>query len=293
MRITNNQIYENLMSGINKQLKIKNDSNASISSGTRFQRPAQAGSDYKTSLDLRHTQSQIQGSLESLTVAESRLSASQTLLNDMSNVLKRAQTLAVQQSSGQIGPQEHAAAVSEVTHLLDQVANSANQQWQGEFLFSGTAVNTQPFAVDALGVYQYQGSDQDRTVSVSTRQSINSNVRGDEAAFAQAFSSLTNFQTALVNNDQASIANAISELTTAGNSVIDLTSNVGGQIKAIQSYTQSYEDMKFSIDKRLNEHEAADIPALVAAMQQADTALQASYSQIANIKNLSLVNFLR
>ncbi len=293
MRITNNQMYENLMSGINKQLKIKNDSNASIASGTRFQRPAQAGLDYKTSLDLRHTQSQIQGSLESLTIAESRLSASQTMLSDISNVLKRAQTLAVQQASGQIGPQEHAATVNEVNHLLDQVANSANQQWQGEFLFSGTAVGTQPFSVDGSGVYQYQGSNQDRTVSVSTRQSINSNIRGDEVAFSQAFSSLTNFQTALANNDQTSIANAISELTAAGNGIIDLTSNVGGQIKALQSYTQSYKDMKFSIDKRLNEHEAADIPALVAAMQQADTALQASYSQIANIKNLSLVNFLR
>jgi flagellin-like hook-associated protein FlgL len=293
MRITNNQLYENLMSGINKQLKTKNDGNASIASGTRFQRPAQAGLDYKTSLDLRHTQSQIQSSLESLTIADSRLSASQTLLHDISNVLTRAQTIAVQQASGQIGAQEHAAASAEVQHLLDQAINSANQKWQGESLFSGTAINQQAFVQDALGVYQYQGANQDRIVSVSTSQDITSNVRGDEQAFTDTIAALTNFQNALTNNDQAGIATAISELTTANNSMIDLTSRVGGQISAIQSYTQSYEDMKFAIDKRMNEHEAADIPALVASMQQADLALQASYSQIANIKSLSLVNFLR
>ena len=293
MRITNNQMYENLLSGINKQLKIKNDGNASIASGTRFQRPAQAGLDYKTSLDLRHTQGQIQGSLEALTIADSRLSASQTMLHDISNVLTRAQTLAVQQASGQIGAQEHAAAAVEVRHLLDQAVNSANQQWQGEALFSGTAVNQQAFKQDAFGAYQYQGSNQDRIVSVSSTQTLTSNVRGDEPAFTNTFSALSNFQNALLNNDQAGIATAISELTTASNNMIDLTSRVGGQISAIQSYTQSYEDMKFAIDKRMNTHEAADVPALVAAMQQADIALQASYSQIANIKSLSLVNFLR
>jgi flagellin-like hook-associated protein FlgL len=293
MRITNNQLYENLMSGINKQLKIKNDGNASIASGTRFQRPAQAGLDYKTSLDLRHTQSQIQGSLEALTIANSRLSASQTMLHDISNVLTRAQTIAVQQASGQIGAQEHVSAAAEVQHLLNQAVNSANQKWQGEALFSGTAVNQQAFVQDAFGIYQYQGSNQDRIVSVSTSQNITSNVRGDEPAFIKTLTALSNFQNALTNNDQAGIATAISELTDANNSMIDLTSRVGGQISAIQSYTQSYEDMKFAIDKRMNEHEAADIPALVASMQQADLALQASYSQIANIKNLSLVNFLR
>ncbi len=293
MRISSNQQYESLMSGINKQLNIKNDANAAIASGTRFQQPSQAGLDYKTSLDLRHTQSQIQGSLESLSIAESRLSASQTMLSDISNVLNRAQTIAVQQASAQIGAQERNAAAAEVAHLLDQVANAANQKWQGEYLFSGTAVGTQSFAVDATGTYQYQGSDQDRTVSINTTQQMNSNVRGDDPAFLNTFSALSNFQTALLANDQAGIANAISELTTAGNDTINLTSQVGGQIKALQSYTQSYEDMKFTIDIRMNEHEAADVPALVAQMQQADIALQAAYSQIANIKSLSLINFLR
>jgi len=293
MRITNSQLYENLMSGINKQLQIKNDGNASVASGTRFQRPSQAGLDYKTSLDLRHTQSQIKGGLEALTIAESRLSASQTMLNDITNVLTRAQSVAVQQASGQIGGQERAAAAAEVAHLLDQVANSANQQWQGESLFAGTAVGQQSFAPDAFGAYQYQGSNQDRVVVISTRQSITSNVRGDEQAFSNTFSALINFQTALLANDQTGIATAISELTTANNNMIDLTSRVGGQISAIQSYNQSYQDMKFTLDKRLNQHEAADIPALVASMQQADIALQASYSQIAQIKSLSLVNFLR
>ena len=293
MRITNNQMYNNMMTGMNKQLQVHADSSASIASGTRFQRPSQAGIDYKTSLDLRHTQQQIQGSMESLNVAESRLSASQTMLQDITNVLVRAQTLAVQQASAQNGSTEHIVAAVEVGHLLDQAINSANQQWQGEFLFSGTAVDQQAFVADTQGKFVYNGSNQDRIIAINTSHTITSNVRGDEPAFTNTIAALQDFQTALNNNDQQGIANAISTLTKANNDVVDLNSRIGGQVNSVRSFRQSFDDMRFAIDKRMNDHESADIPALVAQMQQADLALQATYSQIANMKSLSLVNFLR
>jgi len=293
MRVTQNQMYDSLTVGINKQLKIKNDANAAISSGTRFQRPAQAGLDYKISLDLRHTQSQIKGSVEALSIADSRLSASQTMLNDISNVLTRAQTLAVQQSSAQNSAGEQLTAAVEVRHLLDQVANSANQTWMGEALFAGTDTSATAFVQDATGAYQYQGSNQDRTVAVNTNQSINTNMRGDEAAFTNTFTALQSFITALETGDRQGITDAIGNLTSATNQIIDLTSRVGGQISAIQSYKTSYDDMSFAIDKRLSEHESADVAKLVVDMQTADTALQAAYTQIANLKNMSLINYLR
>ena len=293
MRVTQNQMYDSLTVGINKQLKIKNDANAAISSGTRFQRPAQAGLDYKISLDLRHTQSQIKGSVEALSIADSRLSASQTMLNDISNVLTRAQTLAVQQSSAQNSAGEQLTAAVEVRHLLDQVANSANQTWMGESLFAGTDTGATAFVQDATGAYQYQGSNQDRTAAINTNQNINTNVRGDAAAFTNTFAALQSFITALETGDRQGITDAIGSLTRATNDVIDLTSRVGGQISAIQSYKSSYDDMSFAIDKRLSEHESADVAKLVVDMQMADTALQASYSQIANLKNMSLINYLR
>lgn len=293
MRVTQNQMYDSLTVGINKQLKIKNDANAAISSGTRFQRPAQAGLDYKISLDLRHTQSQIKGSVEALSIADSRLSASQTMLNDISNVLTRAQTIAVQQASAQTGSGEQLTAAVEVRHLLDQVANSANQTWMGEALFAGTDTGAIAFVQDATGAYQYQGSNQDRTVAVNTNQSITTNVRGDEPAFSNTFTALQSFITALETGDRQGISDAIGNITSATNEIVDLTSRVGGQISAIQNYKTSYDDMKFAIDKRLNEHESADVAKLVVDIQTADTALQASYTQIANLKNMSLINYLR
>jgi flagellin-like hook-associated protein FlgL len=56
---------------------------------------------------------------------------------------------------------------------------------------------------------------------------------------------------------------------------------------------QSFEDMKFNLEKRLNDHEGVDIPATISQLQQASIAMQAAFSQVASLRSLTLVNFLR
>jgi len=293
MRISTSMLYNNLLSGIRNQQTIQNNGNAKIASGTRFQTPAQSGLDYKVSLDIRHAQVASQSSIDASKIVESRLNMSQTLLNDMGNILKRAQTLAVQQSSGQLSAAERQSALQEVNHLANQLLNDANQKWQGQALFAGTAVDKQAFTDDGLGNISYTGSNKDRIVSISDNQQVASNVRGDDPAFSAAFSAIQGFKTALNNNDQTAISASLGALNSAGNSIIDLTSDVGARLSAAQISRTSFEDMKLNLDKRLNDHEGVDIPAVVAEMQQSSIALQAAYNQIAQLKTLSLTQFLR
>ncbi len=293
MRVSTSMLYNSLLTGINQQQSLQNQGNAKIASGTRFQTPAQAGLDYKLSLDLRHSQLQTQSSIDAITTIESRLSMSQTMLNDMSNVMQRAQVLATQHASAQIGSAEHQAALAEVTHLANQLLTNSNQQWQGETLFAGTATDKPAFTDDGLGNITYTGSNQDRIVSVSANQQVVSNIRGDNPAFAAAMNALQGFKTALANSDVAAIQTSLGTLTAAGSAMIDLTADAGARLNAVQISKVSFQDMKLNLDQRLNTHEAVDIPAVVAELQQSSIALQAAYSQVSQIKSLSLVNFLR
>jgi len=293
MRITTTQVYDNLLIGVNKQLAVQAKGMEQISSGTRFQRPADAGLDYKISLDLRHAQSGVVGSLDAVKTAESRLGASQTMLNSMQNIMHRAQSLAVQQSSGGLTAAERNSAALEVGHLLTQFANDANQTWQGQSLFAGTAVDKLAFTQDAAGNFNYTGSKQDRIVAVSDTLQVTSNIRGDAPAFSAAFTALKDFETALKSNNVAGVSTALGGLNSAGNGMVDLTSEVGGRLSALGVTRTSFEDMKFTLDQQVNAHEAVDVPAVVARLQQSSNALKASYSQIAQLKSLSLLNFLR
>ncbi|PIW45280.1 MAG: hypothetical protein COW18_11865 [Zetaproteobacteria bacterium CG12_big_fil_rev_8_21_14_0_65_54_13] len=293
MRVTTAQMYNTLLSGVKQQQTIQDQGNAQIASGTKFQTPAQAGTAYKTSLDIRHAQVGLQGDLESVTTAESRLSSSMTMLNDMVNVMKRAQTVAVQMSSANVSATERLSAAQEATQLLNQVISDANQQWQGQSLFAGTAVDKTAFIPDALGNMVYNGNAQDRAVTTNDGQQIISNIRGDNPAFAAAFSALEGFKTALLTNDAAGVQSALGALTSAGDGVIGMTSDVGARLSGVRLNQAAIGDRQLNLQIQLNTHEAVDIPAVVASMQQSSIALQAAYKQISQLQSLSLTNFLR
>jgi len=292
MRVTQNQLYDTLLTGIRNQLDIQVRGNARVSSGKRFQRPAQAALDYKTSLDIRHAQTGVQSSLKAINTASTRLNNSMSTLNGMQQLLVRAQTLAVQQSSGQIGASERLVAAAEVTRLRDQLLSFANQQLDGQSLFAGTAVNQNAFTLSG-SVVSYNGNTQDRTVAISSSQTVVSNVRGDKTAFTQAFSAIEALNTALSTNNITGIQTALGQLNTAGNSMTDLTAEVGGRVHTLDLQQQSFEDMQFNLEKRLNDHEGVDIPATISQLQQASVAMQAAFSQVASLRSLTLVNFLR
>ncbi len=294
MRISSTQIFNNLLAGIHQQQQLQDLGNAKIASGTRFQTPAQAGLDYKVSLDIRHAQSSVKGSLDAIRTAENRLTLSQTMLSDMDNVMKRAQALAVQHANGGLSANQRASAAVEVDHLITRFLNDANQQWQGQSLFAGTAVDKPAFVQDpATGVVTYNGNAQDRIVAITTTEQLVTNVRGDRTEFTDAFNALKGLSDALKINDVAGVQTAVGTLSTAADGMINVTTDVGGKLSALKFYKTSFQDMKYQLDKRLAAHEAVDIPAVVAQLSQSKIALQAAYGQINQIKSLSLVNFLR
>lgn len=89
------------------------------------------------------------------------------------------------------------------------------------------------------------------------------------------------------------IQTALGDLNTAGGSIIDIIAEVGARVRSMDLQQQLYADIGLSLDTRLTDHEGIDIASTVARLQQSSIALQASYSQVATLRSLSLVNFLK
>jgi len=286
------QSYDGLLAGIRHQLEVQNQGNSQIASGKRFTRPAEAALDYKTSLDLRRGQKGVASSQQAINTASARLNNSMSMLNSMQQIVVRAQTLAVQQASGQISTADRQGALAEIVHLQDSLFTYANQRLDGQSLFAGTATSNDAFIKDGSGNIVYNGNAEDRTVAITTTQIVNSNIRGDSTAFTQMFTAFKTFETALRADDQAGIQTSLGLLNTAGGSMIDINAEVGAQVRSMDLQSQLYNDIGLALDTRLTDHEGIDIAATVARLQQSNIALQASYSQVATLRSLSLVNFL-
>jgi len=287
------QSYDGLLAGIRHQLEVQNQGNSQIASGKRFTRPAEAALDYKTSLDLRRGQKGVVSSQQAINTANGRLNNSMSMLNSMQQIIVRAQTLAVQQASGQISTGDRQGALAEIVHLQDSLFTYANQRLDGQSLFAGTATSNDAFIKDGSGNILYNGNAEDRTVAITTTQVVNSNVRGDNTAFTQMFTAFKTFETALRADDQAGIQTSLGLLNTAGGSMIDINAEVGARVRSMDLQSQLYSDIGLALDTRLTDHEGIDIASTVARLQQSSIALQASYSQVATLRSLSLVNFLR
>jgi len=296
MRISSVQPYNNLLQGISQQQELRTKANANIAAGTRFQTPAQAGLDYKLSLDLRQMRTVESNALTAVGVAESQLGVTQTILMDMEKVLARAQVLAVQQASATTSSNERKIAGVEVQHLLDQLKIDANTKYAGAYIFSGTATDVAPWSIDATGTPKYSGSTTARTVRITETQSVVSSELTDpksDLAFQNSFQAVIKLLNGLNNNTVANVQTALADLNAARNQIVSVDARAGAKFAALQSIKISHQDMKINLDKRINTHEAVDIPKLVMDIQMSDIALQASYKQISTMSSLSLVNFLR
>jgi len=397
VRITTQQIFDNLLLGIRQQQKIQADGAAQVSSGHRFTRPSDDALGFKKSVDIRHVQAGIKSSLNGLSTATSRLGASSNALSQMLPLIQRAQVLAVQQSNATLGSSERQAAAAEVTTLQDQLLALANQKFEGESLYAGTATSTDAFntafnaglatytqgvnttisvtqtsnpngvndtytitldttgaqitnvtnsagtdllaaanggggsvtlmsgpntlnlgngvalsanfngtaqpntdggtlavtGANATGNINYVGNAQDRVAAITSTQTVISNVRGDETAFTQAFSSIKALKDALTANNAAGVQTALGQLNAAGDAMTELTAKTGGRLSAVTLRNQVFQDLQVQMEQRRGQIEDADLATVAASLARSQVALQAAFSEMARIGTLSLVNFLR
>lgn len=293
MKVTTQQMFNTLLGGINRQLRVQADGTEQVSTGRRFTRPSQDGLSYKTSLNLRHAESGIRASLDALAMAKSRLGIGQSMLSDTLPLIQRAQAVAIQMANAGISSADRQAAAVEIDALRDQALALANRKWKGSALFAGTATDVTPFSFDGFGNAVYAGNNQDRLVAITPTQTVNANVRGDHTAFTQMFSSMKALSDGLKADDTTAIGNAITSLNAAHDAMSELVAEVGSRYRAVELQQASYQDVQSQLTQRMNEHEAVDIAEVVARLSQSQTTLQAAYAEVSRLNNLSLVRFLQ
>jgi flagellar hook-associated protein 3 FlgL len=166
-----------LEAGINQtQNQISN--NASFT--TASQNPIAAGevNHYKQTL----AQSQQFGT--NANSAQTNLSTEDNTLSQVQNQLQSLRSLALEANSGTLTASNQTAIATQIQQIQNSLLALANtQNGQGEYLFSGFATQTQPFALTATGS-SYAGDQGQRQIQIAPGQSVADGDSGD-AVFNQ------------------------------------------------------------------------------------------------------------
>ena len=104
--------------------------------------------------------------------AQTRLSIEDTAVSQVQIALQSLRDLALQANSGALSNQDRSAIAAQATQIQASLVSLANtQDGNGEYIFSGFASQTQPFALSATGA-TYSGDSGQRQAQIAPGHSV-------------------------------------------------------------------------------------------------------------------------
>ena len=293
----NPNVTPDLLAAIARDRQAQNTALQQLSTGLQVNQlsdnPAAAASDV-----LVHVQTgQDDQYLQNISDLQSQFQTADAALSSVVQAVTQAVSLGVEGANGTLNDSDRQAVAQHLTGIRDQVLSLANQTYQGNYLFAGTATSTQPFTLDATqpnGV-AYNGNDGVNSVQLASGLKSAINVPGDQIftnPSGNLIGSLNNLITAVQNN--SGIAAASTSLNQAASELNVQRVFYGNALQQTQSAQTSLNSDKLQLSERENTLVGADISVSATNFQQASLATEAILTATGQIlSSMNLLNFLK
>ena len=225
------------------------------------------------------------------------LNTAQTTLNSVVNSLTQALSLGTEAAGGTLSSSEMTGIAGQVGQIKQQIMGLANTTYQGNYIFAGTAVNTQPFQLDAnssSGV-QYTGNADVNNVQVGEGQSVGMNLPGSNifsAAGSDVFQALTDLSNA-ISTPGGDVAGAISEVQSSFNNVTSQRTFYGNTLQQLSSDSTNLNQENLTLQEFQTSIISANPAQAATDLSQAEATLQASIAAAGQVSQESLLNYLK
>jgi len=172
MRISTAGFHRSTLEALNNRQADLAKTQGQIASGLRVNTPADDPSAAVHILQLQRALAQSEQFGRNANTATNRLSLEEQSLADATSILQRVRDLTVQGNSASLSDSDRAALATEIDQQFNALMDLANQKdAAGEYLFAGTATQTQPFSTSNSSV-SYAGDANVRLIQTSATQKI-------------------------------------------------------------------------------------------------------------------------
>lgn len=226
------------------------------------------------------------------------LNTANSTLNNVVSLLQRAITLGTEGANGTMNQTDLSSISDEVSDIKSEVLSLANTSYAGQYLFSGTATNTAPYAVDATDSTQvdYAGNSQQNEVQIGTGLTVQANLPGS-SIFTQSgsnvFTALQSLVTALDSGDSTAVGTATNAVSAALGAISSAQVFYGNTVNELTSNETFLSEEKVNITTYQDTLVSADTATAATDLTQANTALTATIEAAAKISQVSLLDYLQ
>ena len=238
-----------------------------------------------------------------LKVALQRYSAEEVALKSGNDILIRLKELGIQAANDTLGKDDRKAIATEMKALRDQLVSLGNSRDDnGNYLFSGTRVNTPAFVENAQGQVNYQGDQTQTRIPAGVERTVQFTrsgtdvfqrvVRSDDTAVG-FFDALDQTIQAVENSQTGQIQQGIADLDQMHNGLTLAIAQTGSDQKIVQSQLDVLDETNLRLKSTLSEIEDLDYAEAVTRMNKESLALQAAMGSFSKISGLTLFDYIR
>lgn len=300
-RITGAMLTGSTLNDINSALSAMERSSSELSSGKSILQPSDNPYGASRAIDL---QSQLDGLSSYASGINDGIAWTQTASGAMANVsaiAERVRELVLESANGTNNQSDLNNIATEVNQLTESIKQDANTQYGGQYLFSGTASTTPPYAQGEND--EFKGNNEAITRSIGPGASVtisselsavlgNGKASGDNKLLdvlrtisQHLTEGTTEGRAALTSTDLKNLDASLESLSVA-------QSVTGSATNQLQMAGTRIESLENSVSKILSNTEDTDVVKTTIAYSNQQAAYQAALRAGANIVQESLLNFL-
>jgi flagellar hook-associated protein 3 FlgL len=241
--------------------------------------------------------------MRTLDVAMRRYTAEETALSASNDILIRMKELGIQAANDTLAPDDRKAIGVEMKALRDQLLSLGNtRDDSGNYLFSGTRVNTPAFAEDANGKVVYQGDQTQTRIPAGVERTVQftragtdvfSRVVRDDGQPVGFFDALDQMIQGLNTGQTSGIQRGIADLTQMHNTLTLTQAQNGSDPQVLIAQKDVLEETQLRLKSTLSDIEDLDYAEAVSRMNKEMLGLEAAMGSFAKISGLSLFDYIR
>jgi flagellar hook-associated protein 3 FlgL len=299
MRITNNIIRENALTNMRRSLQQIEVSQQRVSTGLRLTRasddPAAAATAMTSRASLRALD-QYRGGIE---LSNTRATAEEGILNQITDVLSRVKTIGLAQVSGTADATTRNASKLEIEGLLRHVVGLGNTTVAGTYLFGGNVATVKPFDVDDTGPtlsFTTTSPTGDPEVEIANQQWISSSHNG-QTVFGTATSGVLRDLSAMISaldlGDADAISAVMGDIDDSIDHVQDLVIESGVRLNQLEMTESNLDAVEMHLTKLKSDLEEVEVEEAVTELVSRQTAYQAAMLATSRVMGLTLTDYLR
>jgi flagellar hook-associated protein 3 FlgL len=233
--------------------------------------------------------------------ASSRVNIEDATLSQLGDLISRAKTLGLAQGDDTASPQTRSVANAEVNQIFKQIVDLGNTKFGNEYLFGGQQSTTAPFAATGSGAtldYTTTNPQGARAIGIGDGQTVAPTHDGKQVfldtGVLDAVKSLSQaLDPASATYGQAGIANALTKIDTAFNSVQNVVGDTGATANRLSSVSQNLDALKTNLTTFKSNLEDVDVESAMTELTSRQVAYQAALLATTKVTSLSLADYLR